>query len=111
MIKKIYAIYDKDGQIVFVGTREECLEFLGCKVNAFYRALREKSCMNTKYYIYYVFEEDVQPRLKRCKGCGKIKPIEDFYFMKSRNGYSTKCKLCKSEENKRYGRSKNIISK
>ena len=33
--------------------------------------------------------------MQRCKGCGKIKPLEDFYkHAKTSSGYLSKCKEC-----------------
>lgn len=106
MIKKFYALYNHDEEICFVGTAKECCDFIGCSYKRFFQSKSRGCYIKAKYRAYYVFDEDVTPQFKKCKNCGKVKPISEFYFIKSRNGYSTKCKLCKIKENRKYGKSR-----
>ena len=44
---------------------------------------------------------------KRCKHCGELKPISEFYKHKSRkDGLLDECKVCKNEYDKQYRRTK-----
>ena len=51
---------------------------------------------------------------KKCTKCQVIQPVENFYWRKTRNNYSPKCKPCWGEESKNYNKQntiKNNISK
>ena len=39
---------------------------------------------------------------KKCTKCKVIYPIENFYWRKTRNNYSPKCKPCWTEDSKTY---------
>jgi 5-methylcytosine-specific restriction endonuclease McrA len=39
---------------------------------------------------------------KECTKCKILQPIENFYWRKTRNNYSPKCKVCWREESKEY---------
>ena len=39
---------------------------------------------------------------KKCTECKKIKNVEEFYWRKTRNNFSPKCKICWIEDSKKY---------
>ena len=41
---------------------------------------------------------------KKCTGCKKIKNVEEFYWRKTRNNFSPKCKICWIEETTKYNK-------
>lgn len=42
--------------------------------------------------------------MKKCTKCKQEKPLSEFYWRKSRNNYSPKCKICWNEESKEYNK-------
>lgn len=43
-------------------------------------------------------------KTKKCTGCKKVKSVDNFYWRKSRNNYSPKCKPCWIEDSKKYNK-------
>ncbi|MDB4378204.1 HNH endonuclease [bacterium] len=41
---------------------------------------------------------------KKCTKCKKIKNVEEFYWRKTRNNFSPKCKICWIEDSKKYNK-------
>ena len=41
---------------------------------------------------------------KKCTKCKVIQPVENFYWRKTRNNYSPKCKPCWNGESKNYNK-------
>ena len=52
---------------------------------------------------YGILPEKKDRSIKKCKICGKIKPISDFYHIKG-HGYQTYCKECQKAYGKEYRR-------
>ena len=49
--------------------------------------------------------------IKKCTGCGEIKNVENFYWRKTRNNFSPKCKLCWGEDSKKYNKKHKVERK
>ena len=100
----IYSIYDRTDMPVFVGTPQECAEYLGCDSMSIYKMIccNNQSTNHQKYKIYYVCDEKVES--KRCVICGKVKPWKDFTKRKNEYGEIVArnyCLLCKAEISKK----------
>lgn len=93
---KIYAIYDLNEQIVFVGNIKECSEYLNINISSTYRAVSYGRRVKRKYYIAGIDEKDISLNgTKICSKCGKRKPLSDFF--KHRQSYRHICKECYNE--------------
>lgn len=55
---KIYAIYDLNEQIVFIGNIKECSDYLEVNVMSAYRASSYGHRIKKKYYIVSLDEKD-----------------------------------------------------
>ena len=90
---KIYAIYDLNEQIVFIGNIKECSVYLGVSIGYTYMAVSYGRRVKRKYYIVGIGEKDFfLDDTKVCSKCGKIKPLSDF--SKYRQSYRHICKDC-----------------
>ena len=90
---KIYAIYDLNEQIVFIGNIKECSDYLEVNVMSAYRASSGGHRIKRKYYISSVGEKDFfSDDTKVCSKCGKRKSLSDF--SKYRKSYRHICKDC-----------------
>lgn len=103
---KIYAIYDLNEQIVFIGNIKECSDYLEVNVMSAYRASSGGHRIKKKYYITSVGEKDFfSDGTKICSKCGKIKPLSDF--SKRRQSYKHICKDCYNEHQRERRKRKN----
>mgnify|MGYP000155223378 CR=1 FL=1 len=94
----IYSLYNKNEEICFVGTKQECCEYMGCTTNAFLTSYSRRTYCVRKYLIYFVEAEPIKE--KRCSKCGKVKPIEQFGRRRNRNGTWIPVAICKECKNK-----------
>lgn len=95
LFNHIYALYNRDDEILFVGTSKECIDYIGCTRNAFYVAISSGQYCARQYKVFYVGLEPVE--YKKCTKCGKVKPIKDFYIIRKKSGkkiVESWCKTC-----------------
>lgn len=94
MSKKLYALYNHDEELCFVGTSEECCEFVGCSRYTFQSSKSRGHYLKAQYRAYYVGHDVLEQEFKKCSHCKEIKPIDQFYFEKSNNRFSSWCRQC-----------------
>ena len=74
---------------------------------------RCKECVNKKSKtIYYLPDEELQKRTKKCRHCGEVKTLAEFnknkYSQDTRRG---ECKLCSAKQEKSYHINPDMITK
>lgn len=100
----IYSVYDDNDVLVMTGPLDDVIEYLGItrRKSFFETASRWKKKHNEKTvqgmkirgrYVYYIGEEKMKE--KKCKLCGKIKPLSDFPKHTSSNGKVVTRNVCK----------------
>lgn len=106
---KIYAIYDLNEQVVFIGNIRECSDYLEINVMSAYKASSYGHRIKKKYYIAVIGEKDFfSDGTKICSKCGERKPLSDF--SKHRQSYRHICKKCFNEYQRNYRKNKKKIS-
>ena len=99
--RRIYGLYDEKETLVFMGCDHEIAEFVGVSTNV----VRQNVCrsnrnnrLNHKYRIEIIDKETITH--KRCKICGKEKPVKDFKYYRYKGEKRPRgiCRLCESEK-------------
>lgn len=93
IFRKIYGLYDNDYTLVFTGTAEECVAYVGCtKTNTLFSALYQHCKLKGKYYVELVDLEEITERTCNC--CGRTLPVSKFRINYRKNGTTFASKIC-----------------
>ena len=92
MYRKIYAVYDRSGTLVFTGVAKECAEFIGCKYRTFLSATYVGSVIGGKYTAVYLWKERVTKRT--CTHCHQTFPAEQMYQRQRKDGTYFPSNVC-----------------
>lgn len=104
-VVNIYAIYDRDDEIVFIGSAKQCSEYIGCNVNKIWISLSTGSKIKWKYTICKLEDKEyIIGNTKVCSRCGKEKSLKEF--PKKRNVHINMCRNCYNE----YSREKRLTN-
>lgn len=75
----MYAVYNLDEELIFVGTAKQCSDFIDCAVGTIWTAMFRGARIKYKYKIYKLDEKEyITSETKLCSKCGKEKPLDDF---------------------------------
>lgn len=91
----LYALYNKEEDIVICGSIDECIDFVGTSKETFYHALSRNSYLASKYKIHKIGRERLKE--KEYSVCHLVKPINEFSTRTKPNGkkvHTNICKLC-----------------
>ncbi len=91
----LYALYNKEEEIVFCGSIDECRNFAGTSKETFYHAISRNCYLVHKYKIHKIGRERLKE--KECSVCHLIKPINEFSTRTKANGkkvHTNICRLC-----------------